>query len=135
MPSSIATTVWEQLVTEATQARSLAYAPYSNFQVGAALLTSAGTVVVGCNIENATFGATCCAERTAVFSAIAQGHRKFAAMAVVTGSEAPSTSCGICRQVLAEFAYDMPILFRSTDGAEVLFSVRDLLPEVFVLKS
>lgn len=96
----------EALLEAAAKAARKAYAPYSDYNVGAALLCADGTVFTGCNVENASYGLTSCAERTAVFSAIAAGHRDFVAMAVVTEGESVPYPCGACRQVLSEFCRD-----------------------------
>ena len=97
----------QQLLAAAIDAREQAYAPYSKFLVGAALLTEDGQIISGCNVENASYGLTICAERNAVFAAVAQGHRQFQAIALATTGGA--TPCGACRQVLAEFCDDLPI--------------------------
>lgn len=125
---------WSALKAAALAAQGRAYAPYSDYKVGAALLTAGGEVITGCNVENATFGATCCAERTAVFSAVAAGYTSFTAIAVVTNGEAPGTPCGICRQVLAEFGGDMDVLCFTPDGAEQVYRLSQLLPFAFKLK-
>lgn len=125
---------WAALKAAALEVQARAYVPYSEYKVGAALLTAGGEVVCGCNVENATFGATCCAERTAVFSAVAQGHRAFRAIAVVTNGDAPGTPCGICRQVLAEFGNDIEVLCFTPEGAEALYMLSELLPHAFKLK-
>jgi cytidine deaminase len=108
-----------------------AYAPYSNFRVGAALLTSDGTVVEGCNVENASYPAGSCAERVAVGTAITRGLRDFVALAVVTEATEPTPPCGVCRQVLMEFAPDLPVSSATLGGAEARWSVSDLLPHAF----
>jgi cytidine deaminase len=126
---------WPSLKAAALLARERAYAPYSDYLVGAALLTSGGGVVTGCNVENATYGAACCAERTAVFSAVAAGHTSFRAIAVATGGAEPGTPCGICRQVLAEFSEGaLEVLCFTDRGAEAHFMLSDLLPHAFRLK-
>jgi len=119
----------DQLVQVAREARDRAYAPYSRYRVGAALLTRDGIVVSGCNVENASFGLTCCAERAAVFAAVATGHRKFTALAVVTDDAA--APCGACRQVLREFAPDLAVHVASVDGSYRTRRLGDLLPESF----
>ena len=99
-------TVQQQLLDQARRARETAYAPYSNFKVGAAVLTAAGEIFSGCNIENASLGATICAERVAILTAVAAGHRDLTALAVVADTPDPVAPCGLCRQVLAEFSPD-----------------------------
>ncbi len=125
---------WSALKAAALAVQARAYVPYSEYRVGAALLAAGGEIVAGCNVENATFGATCCAERTAVFSAVAAGHRAFVALAVVTNGETPGTPCGICRQVLAEFGSDMNVLCFTPEGAEQMYRLSELLPYAFKLK-
>lgn len=98
------------LVRAATEVRERAYAPFSKYRVGAALLTRAGNVFVGCNVENSTFGATLCAERSAIAQMVAAGDRDPVACVVVTAGPDPASPCGICRQVLAEFALDLTVV-------------------------
>jgi cytidine deaminase len=118
-----------ELVAAARAARERAHAPYSRFPVGAALLCADGTVVGGCNVENASYAATVCAERTAVATAVAQGKRAFAAIAVIADTPEPVTPCGICRQVLAEFAGDdLPVICASTAGDVAEHALGALLP-------
>lgn len=123
----------QQLVDAARAAFDRAHAPYSHFHVGAALLCEDGTVVAGCNVENATYGATVCAERNAVGTAIHAGHTRFVACVVYVDTDRPVAPCGICRQVLAEFAGDIPVLCVTKQGAERTFSLDELLPERFEL--
>lgn len=120
-----------ELVDAAMTAREQAYAPYSKFLVGAALLTEDGQIVTGCNVENASFGMTICAERNAVFAAVARGHRRFQAIALATVGGA--TPCGACRQVLAEFCDDLPILIVDIAQPHVVIetSLAVLLPGRF----
>lgn len=125
---------WPALKAAALAVQGRAYAPYSNYHVGAALLTAGGEIVAGCNVENATYGATCCAERSAVFAAVAAGHLAFRAIAVVTNGAAPGTPCGICRQVLAEFGNDLEVLCFTPEGAEARYLLSELLPHAFTLK-
>lgn len=126
---------WPALKAAALAAQGRAYVRYSDYPVGAALLTEDGTIVGGCNVENATFGATCCAERTAVFSAVAAGHRVFRAIAVVTRGPEAGTPCGICRQVLAEFSADgaLEVLCFTPEGTEARYTLAELLPHAFRL--
>jgi cytidine deaminase len=123
----------EALIAAALAARGLAYAPYSNFHVGAALLTAEGELFIGCNVENASYGMTTCAERVAVCNAISDGRREFAMLALATpGGAMP---CGACRQVLAEFCDDLPILLIDTqrNNAVVEVALKYLLPGMFRL--
>ena len=121
------------LVQHALTARQRAYAPYSNYQVGAALLCADGTVVYGCNVENAAFPSTICAERVAMTSAIAQGKRDFVAIAVATRDG--GTPCGTCRQVLSELGPEMAVYIVNEQGEHWTTSVRDLLPYSFGVTS
>lgn len=119
-----------ELVSLAEKAMENAYAPYSGFKVGAALLTSDGEVYTGCNIENISFGATVCAERCAVFKAVSEGKRSFLKLAIVSSSEDKTFPCGICRQVLAEFMPDGEIIIKNGEQEEV-YTVSELLPHSF----
>lgn len=123
----------ETLLQEAQTVRERAYVPHSGFKVGAALLTKGGRIVAGCNFENASLGATICAERVAVGTALSAGEREWAALAVVADTESPVTPCGICRQVLAEFAPDMPVIMANMKGESRTMTVRELLPGMFQL--
>lgn len=118
----------KELLECAGAARLRAYAPYSKFAVGAALLSKSGGVFTGCNVENISFGLTCCAERNAVFAAVAAGEREFAAIAVVADSKTPVTPCGACRQVLAEFAPDLEITCANLEGEVFHANLSELLP-------
>ena len=125
-----------ELLERAAEAAGNAYAPYSDFQVGAALLCADGTVFVGCNVENASYGLTNCAERTALFAAVAAGHRDFAAMAVVADGESMPVPCGACRQVLSEFcSAEMPVYVSRAVALEAFetFRMNELLPHGFRL--
>jgi cytidine deaminase len=118
------------LIEQATAAREKAYVPYSEYPVGAAILTSSGEVFTGCNIEIASFGATSCGERTAAFKAVSEGEREFRAVAVVTSNGA--APCGICRQVLYEFGPDMIVIMADPDGVITWEGpLADLLPYGF----
>ncbi|MGB2983282.1 MAG: cytidine deaminase [Candidatus Bipolaricaulia bacterium] len=122
----------QELVGLANEVRPKAYAPYSGFQVGAALLCADGTVYTGVNIENAAYGPSICAERTAFFKAISEGHRDFVKIAVTCDREY-CQPCGTCRQVMIEHAPDLEILMGSIDGSFKRTTIRDLLPEAFAL--
>ena len=112
-----------------------AYAPYSDFRVGAALLADDGTIIVGCNVENSSFPSGSCAERGALAAAVVAGHRHFAALVIVTDAEEPTSPCGMCRQALVEFAPDLQIISITTSGAEASWSLADLLPHPFTPQS
>ena len=120
-----------ELVQRAVQAMDWAYAPYSKFPVGAALLAASGRIYDGVNVENAAYPAGVCAERTAVFKAVSEGEREFVAVAVATrGAGSP---CGVCRQVLAEFGYNMTVILADTDGSvRLMTTLAALLPEAFL---
>jgi len=120
----------KQLVQMAVNAREYAYSPYSNYQVGAALLTRTGKIYTGVNVENAAYSVTMCAERTAVFKAVSEGEKEFSAIAIATDNA--GLSCGSCRQVLAEFGLDTIVMVINGDG-EVIeeLTVADLLPKAF----
>ncbi|CAH1214072.1 Cytidine deaminase [Paenibacillus plantiphilus] len=127
---------WKGLLTEALEARKRAYVPYSGFQVGAALLGGDGKVHWGCNVENAAYGPTNCAERTALFRAVADGDKpgSFQAIAVVGETPEPITPCGVCRQVLAELCLpDMPVIMGNLQGDWRVMTVAELLPGAFSL--
>ena len=122
----------KDLIIKAMEAREKAHAPYSNFAVGAALLAKSGRVYTGCNVENASYGLSICAERTAVFKAISEGERNFEAIAVVT--ENGVTPCGACRQVLMEFGEDIQVIVADETGRYRVFGLQELLPEAFTPK-
>lgn len=121
---------YEQLIQKAYEAMEFSYSPYSNFKVGAALLTESGRVYTGCNVEIASFGATNCAERTAIFKAISEGEKTFKAIAVVSSSKDYTFPCGICRQVIVEFGKDIDIIV-AKDYDYVVYKIDDLLPKSF----
>lgn len=123
----------KELLSIADKAMQNAYAPYSKFCVGAALLCKDGTVFTGCNIENATYGATNCAERTAIFKAVSEGNRDFEAIAIVSSGAGETFPCGICRQVMAEFAPKIKVILRDEAGAEHIYPLMELLPKSFEL--
>jgi cytidine deaminase len=121
----------DALVAAARKARRRAVAPYSKFKVGAALETADGTVIEGCNVENASYGLTMCAERVAMFSALAQGHRQFRRIAVVADTDAPTPPCGPCRQILWEFAGDLEVTLANLRRVTGTHRMSDLLPLPF----
>lgn len=128
----------ERLVSAARAVRAHAYAPHSRYRVGAAVLTAGGGIHVGCNVENATYGATLCAERAAIAAMVAAGDRDPIACAVVTSGPRPAAPCGICRQVLAEFARDLAVILVAEDSRGRLAGrrrarLRSLLPDAFRL--
>jgi cytidine deaminase len=118
-----------ELIELATLARQQAYAPYSQYAVGAALVSTTGKVYTGCNVENAVYSLTICAERVAVFKAVSEGERDFETLAVVTSNG--GSPCGACRQVLAEFGLDIRVLIGSTEQLVAETRVADLLPRAF----
>jgi cytidine deaminase len=124
----------QRLIRAATKARELACAPYSKFKVGAALLTRAGAIIIGANVESASYGLTCCAERVALFSALTQGKKDFVAIAVVAAIPAGPMPCGACRQLLAEYASSAKLWVADTRSLKVIkeFTVRELLPRAFL---
>jgi cytidine deaminase len=121
----------EQLAKAALDARSHAVAPYSNFKVGAALITPDGKIYTGCNVENATYGLSVCAERVALWKALSEGERTFSRIAVATDSPRPATPCGACRQLLWEFAGDIEVILVNTQGRSETFQLATLFPEAF----
>ncbi|ANZ97194.1 MULTISPECIES: cytidine deaminase [Brochothrix] len=124
-----------QLIEEAKAARERAYVPYSKFKVGAALMTKEGKVYGGCNIENASYGLTNCAERTAIFKAVFEGERTFEKMVIVGETDGPISPCGACRQVIAEFCEpDMPVILTNLNGNTQETTVSELLPGAFTGK-
>lgn len=126
-----ASRTWTMLAERAMSAMDRAYAPYSGFRVGASLLASDGSVTDGCNVENASYPAAICAERVAVASAIAKGERSFSALVIATEAQSPTPPCGICRQVLMEFAPALTVVSVTRGGAEARWTMSDLLPEAF----
>lgn len=120
---------WDELFQQAIKAREYSYSPYSHYKVGAALLTKSGKIYTGCNIENAGYTASVCAERTAIFKAASQGEREFEAIAVATSNG--GAPCGVCRQVMREFAPHLTIIIGSTNGQYQVLTLPDLLPYSF----
>ena len=123
---------WNELFERAWAARKNAYAPYSGFNVGAAIATEAGEIFAGCNVENSAFGLTICAERVAVATAIQAGFRNFAAVAIVAETDQPTPPCGGCRQVLAEFSPGLVVRSAGLGGVQQEWSLAQLLPSPFV---
>lgn len=121
----------QALIAVALQAREKAYAPYSKYQVGAALLGKSGRIYSGCNVENASYGATICAERVAAVKAVSEGETSFLALAVATDGNEPSSPCGICRQFLAEFGLDLCLILVNLDGKKIETTLSEYLPAAF----
>lgn len=123
----------KNMLCMANEARDRAYAPYSNFRVGACLKGATGAYYLGCNIENAAYSPSNCAERTAMFKAVYEGERQFDALAIVWDGENPAVPCGVCRQVLAEFCDpEMPVICANRKGEYKLVAMGDLLPDAFL---
>jgi cytidine deaminase len=122
---------FEILITTARRARENAHAPYSNFRVGAALRATSGRIFSGCNVENATYGLTICAERVAIFKAISEGERGFDAIAVATDTASLTPPCGACRQLIWEFCGDVPVVLANMDGKSEIIQMRVLFPKPF----
>lgn len=123
----------KNMLRMANEARDRAYAPYSNFRVGACLKGATGAYYLGCNIENAAYSPSNCAERTAMFKAVYEGERQFDAVAIVWDGENPAVPCGVCRQVLAEFCDpEMPVICANRKGEYKLVAMGDLLPDAFL---
>ncbi len=133
-------TLLGKLIAEARRARANAYAPYSTYRVGAAIATEDGRIFTGCNVENASYGATVCAERNAIGAMVVAGGSKPIAIAIVTGGSKPGSPCGMCRQVLVEFTREMPVVLVAESDAGSAGDVRrdttlaELLPDVFELE-
>jgi len=124
----------QRLIRAAAKARQLACAPYSKFKVGAALLTKGGEIITGANVESASYGLTCCAERVALFNALTHGKKNFVAVAVVAAVPGGPVPCGACRQLLAEYARSAKVWMADSRSLKVIreFAVRELLPEAFL---
>ncbi len=122
----------KELFKAALAARKNAYAPYSKFAVGAAVRTAGGSIFTGCNVENASYGLSCCAERCAIFAAVGAGERDFTALCVVAATEEPVSPCGACRQVMTEFKISK-IILANTDGEFKIYTPEELLPYGFTL--
>jgi cytidine deaminase len=123
----------DDLIQAATKAREKSYSPYSKFAVGAAVLTSTGEIFEGCNIENASYGLSMCAERNAIFNAVAAGHQDLVAIAVIGQTDGPISPCGACRQVISEFLpQQAPVYLTNLVGNTVTTTVADILPGAFL---
>jgi len=122
---------FDSLIQAAQSARENAHAPFSNFKVGAALRANSGRVFGGCNVENATYGLTVCAERVAIFKAISEGERKFDAIAVVTDTDTLTPPCGACRQLIWEFCGDVPVIMSNLKGKVEVLQMSQLFPKPF----
>lgn len=123
---------WEQLFEQAKKVRERAHAPYSRFPVGAAVLYADGAVVTGCNVENSSYGLSVCAERGALAAGVSQGHGRPVAVAIVVDTPTPCPPCGMCRQVMLEFApKELPVRSRNLKGDEARYSLGELLPHAF----
>lgn len=127
-PAPTAGPTLDDLLDAASDARQRAYAPYSRFLVGAALKTASGEVVTGCNVENASYGLSVCAERAAIIKAVSEGHDAFSTLAVITGTSPPAPPCGTCLQTLSEFAEDLEVVIANDAGERVRLSLQQLLP-------
>ncbi len=124
-----------ELIAAARKARENAHAPFSHFRVGAAVRTASGRLIGGCNIENASYGLTLCAERVAIFKAVSEGEKKFDAIAVVTDAEQLTPPCGACRQIIWEFCGDVDVVLANLRGKVEVHKMRDLLPAPFDARS
>lgn len=124
----------EELVEKAKIVREIAYAPFSNFKVGAAVETDEGEIFTGCNVESASYGLTVCAERVAIWKAVSEGKKKFKRIAVVADTEELTPPCGACRQIIWEFCGDIPVIFANLKGNVETVQMKELLPRAFDIK-
>lgn len=120
-----------ELIEAAAAVRERAYAPYSNFKVGAAVETEDGNIYTGCNVESASYGLTVCAERVAIWKGISRGEKRFARIAVVVDTEELTPPCGVCRQIIWEFCGDVPVILSNLDGRTETVMMSQLLPRAF----
>lgn len=123
-----------ELIESAEKARATAFAPYSNFRVGAAVRTKSGKIYTGCNIESAAYSGTVCAERVAIWKAVSEGEKEFARVAVVADTKELTPPCGVCRQILWEFCGDVPVTLANLEGDLETIRMKDLLPRAFDTK-
>lgn len=126
---------YDTLIAAAKQAREYAHAPYSNFRVGAALRAKSGSIYTGCNVESASYGLTCCAERVAILKAVSEGEHGFDAIAVITDADTPAAPCGACLQLIWEFCGDVPVLLANLSGKVAYERMKKLLPHPFDFSS
>lgn len=124
----------KELIEAARRVREKAYAPYSNFKVGAAVRAKSGKIYTGCNVESASYGLTVCAERVAVWKAVSEGEKEFTEIAVVADTEELTPPCGVCRQIIWEFGGDIPITFSNLNGKKETVKMSELLPRAFDTK-
>jgi cytidine deaminase len=124
----------EELVESAKKVREMAYAPFSNFRVGAAVRTKNGKIYTGCNVESASYGLTVCAERIAIWKAVSEGEREFVRVSVVADTEELTPPCGVCRQIIWEFCGDIPVTFANLKGKTETVQMSELLPRAFDTK-
>ncbi len=123
----------KELIKKAMQVSHHSYSPYSNYKVGAALLGKSGKIYLGTNVENSSYPAGICAERSAITAAITEGESEFVALAIYARGEKPPFPCGICRQVIAEFCQDLPIILTNNENDYIIKNISELLPDAFVL--
>jgi cytidine deaminase len=123
-----------KLIEAANIGRERAFAPYSNFKVGAAVETEDGEIFIGCNIESASYGLTVCAERVAIWKAVSEGKMNFKTIAVVVDTEELTPPCGVCRQIIWEFCHDIPVILANLKGKSEVVQMRELLPRAFDTK-
>ncbi len=126
---------YKTLAKRALAARKFSYSPFSHFRVGAAVLTSTGKVFTGCNIENSSYGLTMCAERTALFKGVSEGHKKFKAIAIASDKKDLTPPCGACRQVIIDLAGNIDIILANKHGMMKVFTMKELLPHAFTKKN
>ena len=124
----------KELVRAAKEVRERAYAPYSKFRVGAALLTKSGKIYTGCNVESASYGLTVCAERVAIWKAVSEGEKEFEKIAVVADTQELTPPCGVCRQIIWEFCGDVPVIFANLKDDSETVKMSELLPRAFDTK-
>ncbi len=122
---------YNELIRKANEVKENAYVPYSHFRVGAALLTKSGKIFTGCNVENAAYSPTICAESSAIVKAVSEGEREYAAVAVISDSEDFTSPCGVCRQRIYEFGSDIDVIMANKKGEYKVYKISELLPEGF----